>query len=348
MSTRHIGIEIENESLSINQYQVIESLKGSRWELDPHEGSLRGGGLGWEVKTASRDGLPLEEAIYSLRELYPILTSGSGTWRAAVHVHVDTRDLNPLQTALALAFGYVVDKSIFDMTSPERVESNFCVPLSHKFSDVAAAIREIAAVGRGSRYGKYSSINANSLTQFGTLEFRHMRTPETRETVESVTECLGKIESFARAAHAVVNSAGWCDIRSRVELLPAFFNLINARYLWEKTGLRVDPGAVVDMAGALGADEPFDAMRYPLPALARAAGKQAPRRADPEEQRRRESELMTALEQVNRAIRPSQARFRISEDDGTALGTAPPEEWEAANSLRTYSMFDVTSIGGDE
>lgn len=268
---RNVGIEIEVESASVSSSVVRREIESTPWELDLGEGSLRGGEFGWEIKTASARGLPLEEAVASLRYLYPIMVGSSGCWRAAVHVHVDVRDLTGPQQALALCAGYALDSCLFAMTSPERVESNFCVPLAHKFYDVMRAVEELATSGAAMGYGKYSSININCLPRFGTFEFRHMKTPETGSTVESVQAALLRIESFARAAALVIDLARWPTTSSYEDVLPSFIAMMQAKYLLpDSLRLSPDPMAISDVVGRLSHTSTIDPLRYPLPAIARA------------------------------------------------------------------------------
>ena len=259
---RKIGIELENESNSVSRQDVDEHLRGSdRWVVES-DGSLRGGRYGWEIKTAGR-GLELDRALNALNELYPVLYDSSGTWRAAVHVHVDANDFSWTQRALAICLAYVMDDSLFEITTPARRESNFCVPLAQKASDVFYSIESMLSgmideVG----YGKYSSVNSNSLLQFGTIEFRHMQTPACGETVQDVLNALTAVRKFAEAAHAIVDAARYLNTpkvndfeANRKELLRTFIVILNASdSLFAKHRLTPNRLAVLDVLTFLGGE----------------------------------------------------------------------------------------------
>lgn len=249
---RRVGIEIEVESLAHHMARVARTLQDSSWSVE-RETSLRTGG--WEVKT-SGSGLLLDAALRSMSELYPVFSNSSGTWRAAVHVHVDASDLTWDQRALALCIAYVLDASVFRAVSPERVESNFCAPLETKTELVGRSVRAMLGL-TGTRdpdwiqYGKYSSVNSNSLFRFGTFEFRHMQTPETGSDVDSVTTGLDRIKRFVKIAHDIIDNPA---VRMLGRLLEdgAFVRMFIAALSgypkqYGEQILEVDPAAVLDV-----------------------------------------------------------------------------------------------------
>jgi hypothetical protein len=249
MKDRKIGLEIENESYSVSVSSLIRHLRSREpysWEVEG-DGSLRGGSMGWEIKTVF-PGLPFDRAIASLNELYPCLMDSSGVWRAAVHVHVDCSDLTDIQRAFVLCLAYSLDDSIFDTIGADRKESNFCVPMAHKRWHVMNTIDGLCS-GSGifEGYGKYSSINANSLMRFGTLEFRHMRTPATDGTVASVTRALGAIERYATMAYSIVDSVRMTsNMRTTQHVLDNFLNFVDSGVL-VRDGMKHNPEHVYDI-----------------------------------------------------------------------------------------------------
>lgn len=271
---RNVGIEIENESASVGRGQVLQhcSMPGSMWEVDGHEGSLRAGQYGWEIRTKGQCGQPLGAAIQSLYTLYPLLQNSSGVWRAAVHVHVDVRDYSRPRQALALALAYVFDASMFELSSPERVESNFCVPLAHKSDAVRSTIAALRSGYPHEGHGKYSSVNANCLNSFGTLEFRHMRTPECGSTVDSVTSALASIELFVEAAHSIVELAGIIDEATVATAFPrAVVSALATCSYRPMYGLKADPEATLDILHMSEDPVVFDTCKYDLGSLERVS-----------------------------------------------------------------------------
>lgn len=267
---RKIGIEIETESLAVASHTVSELCSRTSSWVSERDGSLRGGQLGWEIKTAGQ-GLPYNAAIESLNHLYPILQQSSGVWRAAVHVHVDANNLTALQRALVLCLCYALDDSIFEATSPERRESNFCVPLAHKqwhvFQSIAAMLVDMSIPPD---YGKYSSINIATLSNFGTFEFRHMRTPQTDSSIASVQAALSRIESFAQISHGVVSAVDYLpSIHSQEEMLSGFMSLVYNDSLWSSLGIRVNDEHVLEVLHLLEKSQTFNTTEYDLASIVR-------------------------------------------------------------------------------
>lgn len=222
-----IEIEVESESMSIAQASRILHSEYSRWVCE-HDGSLRGGSMGFEIKSACPT--DIAEVPAALTQLYPVLAGSTGSWRAAVHVHVDMTKLYWNKKALALALAYTLDLPLFNRYSPERVESNFSVPLSHKQYGVFECIRNMIECDEIVRYGKYSSVNIGRINDLGTLEFRHMRTPACGQTVDSVRDALAQVQDFAESCSAIVDNVSHVKIRSDVglgnELARAFIQCV--------------------------------------------------------------------------------------------------------------------------
>lgn len=249
-----VGIEIEVESSEVDTPSIAQAIAEGQltgWELDLNEHSLRGGSFGWEIKTSGR-GIEMDTVWSALSQLYPIVRGSTGSWRAAVHTHVDIIELTYPQRALVLGLGYALDRSIFALVSPERTESNFCVPLDHKPNEVLSAIRAMAQLSQPRPYGKYSSININPMSELGTFEFRHMKTPASGTTVSSVTSMLQDIYKFVVAANEVISVASYVNPpQTTVEAAASFFALASNKFLWDRVGLRVDPEAALAVAIAL-------------------------------------------------------------------------------------------------
>jgi hypothetical protein len=216
LQDRRIGIEIEVESDRVSSDDLSIILQHSRdWEVDYDEGSLRGGRYGWEIKTAG-NGIPFGRMRSSLDTLYPALTGSSGNWRAAVHVHVSTEDMDSVHLGRALALAYCLDDSIFNMSTPSRRESNFCVPLDSDPKRTMSAIQALSdglyrrgsspfEYGAGGEWCKYTSVNIIPLGSFGTIEFRHLQTPRCDATVLSVAAALRSIWRYATTVTKLVH-----------------------------------------------------------------------------------------------------------------------------------------------
>lgn len=220
-SDHKVGIEIEIESDTVDRDMVWRTLCScdSGWLLDDEEGSLRGGEYGWEIKTAGQ-GIPLKELRNRLNNVFPILAHSSGTWRAAVHVHVDARGLGNFASILGLA--YALDRSVFSTYSPHRVESNFAVPLSNTPADVIAQMELFTRSKHNlvETMTKYRSVNFRAWQTFGTIEFRHMETPKTDATVSSVLSMIERIVSYATTCARIVQHGSSVPLGGLVNVIP--------------------------------------------------------------------------------------------------------------------------------
>jgi hypothetical protein len=181
LQDRRIGIEIEVESDRVSSDDLSIILQHSRdWEVDYDEGSLRGGRYGWEIKTAGNE------------------------------------DMDSVHLGRALALAYCLDDSIFNMSTPSRRESNFCVPLDSDPKRTMSAIQALSdglyrrgsspfEYGAGGEWCKYTSVNIIPLGSFGTIEFRHLQTPRCDATVLSVAAALRSIWRYATTVTKLVH-----------------------------------------------------------------------------------------------------------------------------------------------
>ena len=272
----NVGIEIENESRSIRRAQVQEMLNefsrdalghdfyGTPWELID-EGSLRAGPYGWELRTRNENqGMDYSRAVMALQTLYPMLVNGTGTWRAAVHIHVNAMSMVNRRRAIALALAYAFDDALFERHSPERRESNFCEPLAHKSTWVMDVIQGMALGLPYTPYGRYSSVNAESLDRWGTFEFRHMQTPGTGSDIASVGETLKRIRAFMD--DCVVLLMGARDVRFDSDDQLAAATVVAAEWINKETRLAgwMNEDALAQAIEAMGRPSAVDYTRVDL------------------------------------------------------------------------------------
>ena len=102
------------------------------------------------------------------------------TFRCSTHIHMDVRDFTQAELAKLIAAYCVFEDVMFDHVALERRYSNFCTPLFmndglmktladsfwlDKYTDVA----KVSNLGR---WSKYSALNLQPITNFGSVEFR--------------------------------------------------------------------------------------------------------------------------------------------------------------------------------
>lgn len=276
--TMKVGIEVEVENTLLSYHGAFSAVQQwcPDWVIE-QDGSLRNSG--YEIKSSGPT--PTDTLTGKLCQLYPVLARSSGTWRAAIHVHVDARATSWEQRALILAMGYVYDMALFSRFSPERVESNFCVPLEHKTPGVFSCISSMIEDQRVHNYGKYSSINVLPLTEIGSVEFRHMRTPETSDDVDSVTHALGEINNYAHECAylvraAVVTTRRQPMYRGTVKLAECLLAAID---MYDEIGgtLQPDANALGEVLGLLTDMWSYDSTLLDVASIARVVESSEPR-----------------------------------------------------------------------
>lgn len=183
-----IGLEWELERASALYAILADQIqKGENpyFQLK-QDGSLRDNGL--EIVT-SGDGLfgeDLLDAIHLLDNTIKAMTKDrrpTCNYRTAFHVHLDVRDLETEEVHNLLLLYCLLERPIFNFVGKDRDQSNFCVPWfrSDSYFQVIKglslhSLREPSSTTINSiaKLQRYSALNCQSLSKFGTLEFRHM------------------------------------------------------------------------------------------------------------------------------------------------------------------------------
>ena len=188
-----LGIEVECENAP------GMDLLGWRTTED---GSLRDGGkeyISWILH---------EEAVgTALAGLYTILSlikpAPRFSWRTSIHVHLNVRNFTIEEFLKLLLLYLAFEKVLFRFVGGEREKSNFCVPL-HQSSLMETfrnfCNRRTGVGGMHLQWEKYSALNLSRLSDYGTVEFRHM--PGTWE-VSKLHLWIGMILSLSNAARSL-------------------------------------------------------------------------------------------------------------------------------------------------
>ena len=174
-----IGLEIEVEGYDCCTIEVAQDYFNII-----EDGSLRNGGkeLVFQVPLMGKD---LYQALDSLQY---ILNEDRCIYndRTSVHIHLDIRDLN-MEELFKLLFLYIyMEKAIYLYTNKRGISSrehnNYCVPwwktegFKKDLYDLYNLMHKDDTYGSRiilSRFSKYSGLNINPITSFGSIEFRH-------------------------------------------------------------------------------------------------------------------------------------------------------------------------------
>ena len=166
-----IGIEVELEAG--NTDDVWPAAAG--WELKP-DGSLRDGmEYVFDGPQSGATALASIRSLSSAMEAY----EPDPTFRCSTHIHLDVRDLEWFQYQKLVLLYMVYEDVMFDHAQPYRRTSNFCIPfmsndwLGTRFGrQVIGAESDRHRFSHLSQWPKYSALNLQTTTSFGTVEFR--------------------------------------------------------------------------------------------------------------------------------------------------------------------------------
>lgn len=187
-----IGIEIEEEGRRLPDY--VEG-----WNV-VHDGSLNEFGreyvLSYPVKIEDVD-----KVLGNLKSAHLACKSEvHDTIRAGVHIHVNCQDLTMTQLHNFIITYLILEDLLVSYCGPSREGNLFCLRLK----DAKALSRYIIHHLRrkdGFYHDediRYASINLTSLSKYGSLEFRAMRSTDDYSVISNWAHMLYNIKQFSR------------------------------------------------------------------------------------------------------------------------------------------------------
>jgi hypothetical protein len=176
-----LGVEIEIEYRTAEaRMEAINALQGP-WNFH-EDGSLRG--FGAEFVSSAPKTLPsiLEDLklFYAQHKPENVLEDST---RTSIHVHMNCLGLTQLQLLNAVTRYYLLEPILFTLVSPSRKGNLFCVSSSESVANLtllSASVAKYDNIGQNDprrprqTYGKYASLNLESLFRFGSAESRIM------------------------------------------------------------------------------------------------------------------------------------------------------------------------------
>ncbi len=162
-SSQVLGIEVEVENQS-----VIEGAEISRIWTIKDDGSLRNNGAEWVSAPMMASYVPA--AIHNLfSQLSPDCCFGP---RTSIHVHLNMQDWEEEQIQNLVLWYCVFERIFYRFTGRHRQENIYCVPLLD--TNLLAHLKSYSISSWVDRWSKYTGLNLIPLTNYGTIEFRHM------------------------------------------------------------------------------------------------------------------------------------------------------------------------------
>lgn len=163
-SSRHIGIEVEVESAGFKG-EFISNV----WKSEA-DGSLRNGGV--EYITAPIQAHFAPQALKELLEMVLDEKECCFSPRTSIHIHVNMQDVQDKQVEDIILLYSVFERLFFKFVGRGRMKNIYCVPLGD--TNCLAFMKQRELNETRSQWSKYSALNLLPISEYGTLEFRHM------------------------------------------------------------------------------------------------------------------------------------------------------------------------------
>jgi len=95
--------------------------------------------------------------------------------RTSTHVHMNVQHFTKENVKTLLLYYALVEPLLFDFVGNYRQENIYCVPLNETLllQDMSKTVSNLFATS-GRAWQKYTALNLLPITQYGTVEFRHM------------------------------------------------------------------------------------------------------------------------------------------------------------------------------
>jgi hypothetical protein len=90
--------------------------------------------------------------------------------RTSVHVHLDARNMSTDEIISLVQVYTIFEDALFEYAGTSRKDNVFCIPLRYSAMDY----RDYTFLDLHAAWAKYLAINICPLSEFGTVEFRHM------------------------------------------------------------------------------------------------------------------------------------------------------------------------------
>lgn len=165
----YCGIEIEAENFNP---RALDDKCFQVWRAD-NDGSLRNDGVEFILRLPMV-GKNLEHAINSLFEYLP--PSINFSERTSIHVHLDVRKWTRDQLLNLIILYLCFEKLFYQFAGKLRYYNLFCVPIQETMipTRIRNNFSKFTINSLINYWGKYSGLNLLRITDYGSVEYRHM------------------------------------------------------------------------------------------------------------------------------------------------------------------------------
>jgi len=242
----HIGMEFEFEK--VGKITKDEEYLLSTYWTDKKDDSLHDGGREY-VFASPLFGADVTEAVTNL-----LSVAQSNQWactlRTGIHVHMDARDLTVAQLRGMLAYYLILEPAIYAWVGDGREANNFCLPWYKSEGSIQDAIRILRSMDSytGTREGetvvatcgefhKYAGLNLQALSNYGSLEFRQLRTTlDPARVIQWLNMLLSIKKAAMDAPSSTMSIVSDAVRRGMFETLRAVFDRSTAKEILDKGG----------------------------------------------------------------------------------------------------------------
>lgn len=188
-----LGIEIELENIQGGEWPRIQG-----WARKD-DGSLRDG------KEYIFDGPQSgEQALASIKKMGEVMgrVGVDPTFRCSTHIHLDVRDMTWAEYEKFVLAYMVFEDVFFDHCNPDRRVSNFCVPfqtndwLAQLFGTKILATTDRNKFRGAAGWPKYSGLNLQVTSTFGSIEFRGSHAMTSEEDLTALSQRMLYLKKF--------------------------------------------------------------------------------------------------------------------------------------------------------
>lgn len=187
-----VEIEVEGDRLT-------NSFNKSMWFRE-NDGSLRGNSAEYVMRhPVSRGDFPavLDNLLSAFKSSGSIIRE---TTRAGIHVHINVQDMTRIQLATFLCLYAIYEDTLTEYCGESRKGNLFCLRLSDAEA-LLDSYRQLVSDDKLRRVSgsdwRYSAVNFCSLSKFGSLEFRAMRSTVDGDVINNWVDMLLKLKDYA-------------------------------------------------------------------------------------------------------------------------------------------------------
>lgn len=208
LGKREIGVEIEIEGNRLPQNAPMG------WRVE-YDGSLRGESYEY-VFTTPVPRKNVSTLLTRLSDKFKEMNSEVyDTGRAGVHVHVNIRDLTRNQLFNFICLYLIFEDVLVDFCGKDRVGNLFCLRVKdaeYLIEMLEAAIETDNLKVLYTDKIRYAAINCKAICQYGSLEFRAMRSTMDTDVLNSWVEILLRLKDSSKMftdPQDIVSTMSW-------------------------------------------------------------------------------------------------------------------------------------------